>query len=128
MRRGLILLPPLALLALPLMASAQDMPGSVQAKNNTAEGGKIFKEICAACHLPDARGTGAIPALAKDANLADPAYPIAVLARGKGAMPPMDDMLTPAQMAAVITYVRTNFGNAYPQPVTEADVKRLGKL
>jgi mono/diheme cytochrome c family protein len=127
MKRLAILLPPLALLAVPIMAPAQDTPGGVQAKNKAADGAKIYKQICAACHLPNAQGAGAIPALARDKKLANAAYPIGVLTKGKGAMPPMGDMLTPAQMAAVITYVRTNFGNAYPQPVTEADVKRGGK-
>jgi mono/diheme cytochrome c family protein len=40
-------------------------------------------------------------------------------------MPWFDDMLTPAQIANVVVYVRTNFGNNYPKPVTEADVKKL---
>ncbi|KKW91459.1 c-type cytochrome [Sphingobium chungbukense] len=127
LRRALILIPPLlALLAAPGHA---DTPGGVQAKNKAADGEKVYKQICAACHMPDAMGSGggAIPALAKDKKLADPAYPIAVVTKGKGAMPPMGDMLSSAQMAAVITYVRTHFGNSYAQPVTEADVKRVAK-
>lgn len=126
MRRALLVAPFALLLASPA-ALAQDTPGGVQAKNKAADGAKIYKQICAACHLPNAQGAGTIPALARDKKLANPAYPIGILSKGKGAMPPMGDMLSPAQMAAVITYVRTNFGNAYPQPVTEADVKRLGR-
>lgn len=128
--RSLLFVPPLLALsgAIALPAHA-DEPGGVQAKNRSIDGAKIYKQICAACHMPTAMGSGggAIPALAKDKKLANPAYPIAILSKGKGAMPPMSEMLTPAQIAAVLTYVRTNFGNAYPQPITEADVKRLGK-
>ena len=127
MKRALLLLPPLlAILAAPAHG---DTPGSVQAKNMTVEGAKIYKQICAACHMANAMGSGAgaIPALAKNRKLADAAYPIGILKKGKGAMPPMDEMLSPTQMAAVLTYVRTSFGNAYPAPVTEADVKRSGK-
>jgi len=40
---------------------------------------------------------------------------------GRGEMPPLH--LTPDQAAAVITYVRTHFGNRYTKPVTAADVK-----
>jgi mono/diheme cytochrome c family protein len=35
------------------------------------------------------------------------------------------ESLSPAQIAAVIGYVRTHFGNNYPAPVPEADVARL---
>ena len=42
-------------------------------------------------------------------------------------MPPLTDMLAPAQIAAVVTYVRTHFGNNYPAPVTAEDVQRLSK-
>ena len=106
-----------------------DTPGSAQARNKAVDGAKIYKQICAACHMPNASGSGggAIPALAKNKKLADAAYPIAILMQGKGAMPPMDDMLNPAQIAAVITYVRSNFGNNYRQSVSEADVRRLSR-
>lgn len=125
--RLLLLAPPLlALLAAPALG---DTPGSVQARNSMAQGKELFEQICAACHMADARGSGdgAIPALASDANLADPAYPVGVVMNGKGAMPPFADMLTPAQVGAAITYVRTHFGNDYPQPVTEADVRTLSQ-
>ena len=72
-------------------------------------------------------GTGAatIPALAKNPKLAEPGYPIGMILRGRGAMPPLTDLLGPAQIAAVVTYVRTHFGNSYKKPVTEADVKLM---
>jgi mono/diheme cytochrome c family protein len=33
--------------------------------------------------------------------------------------------LTEAQIAAVINYVRTHFGNRYPDPITAAEVAAL---
>jgi mono/diheme cytochrome c family protein len=36
-------------------------------------------------------------------------------------------VLTPAQIAAVVTYVRTHFGNDFAAPVTEQDVKQLAQ-
>lgn len=124
----------IAILALPAMALAAapalgDTPGGQQAKIKLADGQQVFSKICAACHMADARGSGdgAIPALARNKNLADPAYPIGVVMKGKGAMPWFSEMLTPAEVAAVVGYVRTHFGNNYPQPVTEADVKRIAR-
>ena len=129
MRSTLVMVAPLLFLVAGALASPahSDTPGSAQAKNKTIDGAKIYKQICAACHMANAMGSGAgaIPALARDRNLANPVYPIGILIKGKGAMPPMSDMLSPAQMAAVLTYVRTNFGNDYRQPITELDVKRL---
>ncbi|MCP1468406.1 mono/diheme cytochrome c family protein [Sphingobium sp. OAS761] len=115
----------LTVLALAAAPASADTPGSVQARNNTADGAKVYKQICAACHMPNAMGSGGgvIPALAKNKKLANPAYPIGVLTKGKGAMPAMSEILKPAQIAAVLTFVRTSFGNNYPKPVTEADVK-----
>ncbi len=109
--------------------SAQDVPGSGPTAVAVSEEGRaVYEQICQACHMADAKGGGGagatIPALADNPNLADPAYPIGILLKGRGGMPWFTDMLTPAQMAAVITYVRGHF-NKYPNPVTEADVQRL---
>ena len=91
-------------------------------------GEQVYRTVCQACHMADGRGgTGAatIPALANNPRLAAAAYPIFIVAKGKGAMPWFSDTLSPAQMAGVITYVRTHFGNNFPKPVTEADVAKL---
>jgi mono/diheme cytochrome c family protein len=79
--------------------------------------------------MADAKGGGgagaAIPALAGNPKLADKDYPITLLLKGRGGMPWFTDMLTPQQMAAVATYIRSHFNN-YPDPVTVEDVKRVG--
>jgi mono/diheme cytochrome c family protein len=121
----------LAVAALALVASSAlaDSPGGRPAKSKYASGGDIYKNICAACHMANAKGNGAgaVPALAGNKKLANPAYPITVVMKGKGAMPWFSEMLTPAEVASVLTYVRTNFGNAYSAPVTEVDVNRVAK-
>jgi len=108
--------------------NAQDQSGSGPSNVQIpAEGKKVYEQICQACHMADAKGgggAGAIPALANNPRLADPKYSITLLLKGRGGMPWFSDMLTPAQMAAVITYVRSHFNN-YTDPVTEADVKKL---
>jgi len=105
---------------------AQDMGGPEGAGKalEPITGEQIFHQTCQACHQADAKGaTGAatVPALAKNPHLAEPGFPIAIVTDGRGGMPPLH--LTPDQAAAVITYVRTHFGNHYTKPVTAADVK-----
>lgn len=91
-------------------------------------GAEIYQMVCQACHMADAKGgagAAVIPALASNPRLAAPAYPIMLVEKGRGAMPYFYDTLTTAQVAEVITYVRTHFGNNYPTPVTAADVEKF---
>jgi len=41
---------------------------------------------------------------------------------GRRAMPPFGDMMNDAQIAAVVNYLRTHFGNNYTDAVTAQDV------
>jgi mono/diheme cytochrome c family protein len=83
-------------------------------------GEAIYKGICQGCHMPDAKGAqgaGAYPALAKNPKLGAAAYPVMVVVRGQKAMPDFGPMLTDVQIADVVNYVRTNFGNTYKDKV-----------
>jgi mono/diheme cytochrome c family protein len=40
-------------------------------------------------------------------------------------MPPLGDMLSDEQVAAVVNYVRTHFGNNYSDAATADDVKAV---
>ena len=124
----------LTLIALGTLAGAvlhaQDVPGSSPgAAKLSGEGETLYRQICQACHMADARGGGStgarIPALANDPRLADRDDAIRTVLKGRGGMPAFDGVLTPAQTAAVLTYVRGHF-NKFPGPVTEADVRRVG--
>lgn len=91
-------------------------------------GEQVYRQVCAGCHMQDGMGgsgAGTIPALAANPRLSAAAYPIILVVKGRGAMPALTDLLSPKQTAEVITYIRTNFGNSYAQPVTEAEVKAL---
>jgi mono/diheme cytochrome c family protein len=88
-------------------------------------GADLFRNVCAACHQPDAKGAvgaGAYPPLADDKTLASTDFMLAVLLGGLRDMPPVGSMMSDAQVADVVTYVRTHFGNAYPGAVSAADV------
>jgi len=89
-------------------------------------GEEIYKAICQGCHMPDAKGAigaGAYPALKDDIRLAASIYPVTVVLNGQRAMPPFGAGLSDAQVANVINYVRTHFGNHYKDAVTPAAVE-----
>ena len=68
-------------------------------------------------------GAGAYPPLAGNENLAAAGYPVAVVVNGRHGMPPVGAMMSDDQVAAVVNYVRTHFGNTYKDAVDAADVK-----
>jgi mono/diheme cytochrome c family protein len=91
-------------------------------------GEELFKGICQGCHMPDAKGAvgaGAYPALAYDSRLVATIYPIMVVVNGQRAMPSFGEDLTDEQIANVINYVRTHFGNRYKDTVSPAAVKAV---
>lgn len=105
-------------------AAAAPMPstGPALAERNGAE---LYANICQACHMPDgkgATGAGTYPSLAGDTNLAGGSYPIDVVINGKRAMPPFGKMMSDKEIAAVVNYVRSHFGNTYANAVTAKDV------
>jgi len=105
-----------------------DTGGGVVRVPKPVTGAQVYEYVCQACHMADGKGgTGAatIPALAGNPKLAAAAYPIAIVARGMGGMPSLTSHLSDAQIAEVVTYVRTHFGNSYDKPVTEAEVARI---
>ena len=105
----------------------------------TTDGRQIFEQICQGCHMPDARGAvgaGHYPALAIDRTLASRQYMALTILMGRRNMPAFGAKhaigfggppatLTEAQIAAVINYVRTHFGNRYADPITAAEVAGL---
>jgi len=106
----------------------------------STDGQVIYQHICQGCHMPDARGAvgaGYYPALADDRTLASKQYMALTLLAGRrnmpafGArhaipvlfMPPVT--LTEEQIAAVVNYVRTHFGNHYTDSISAAEVRAL---
>jgi len=93
------------------------------------QGGKaIYEGVCQGCHMPDAKGAvgaGMYPALAKNAKLEVAGYPVGVIMNGQKAMPPLGPYFSDGQIADVVNYIRTNFGNHYTDKVTAADIKMM---
>jgi len=93
-----------------------------------AYGAEVYDTLCAGCHMPMGKGAvggGAYPALAANKNLASATYLIYTVINGRKAMPPFANALDDTQIAQVTNYVRSQFGNAYTDTVTAADVKAL---
>ena len=88
-------------------------------------GAELFRNVCAGCHQADGRGAvgaGRYPRLADDEKLASSEFMTSILLGGLKAMPPVGDMMSDAQVADVINYVRTHFGNSYSDAVSAADI------
>ena len=96
-------------------------------KSFPQQGGEaIFRGVCQDCHMPNAKGAigaGMYPALARDPKLEVAGYPISVVVNGQKAMPAFGPMFSDQQIADVVNYVRSHFGNSYKDQVSTADIK-----
>jgi mono/diheme cytochrome c family protein len=93
----------------------------------TQQGGAaIYKGVCQDCHMPDGKGAvgaGMYPALAGNPKLAEAGYPLSVVINGLHSMPSFAKSFDDQQIADIVNYIRTNFGNHYKDKVTPAQVK-----
>jgi cbb3-type cytochrome c oxidase subunit III len=76
-------------------------------------GASIFTLNCARCHQANGQGSRTIPALAGNKNVlaTDPSGIITTVEQGRHLMPSWSGQLTAADIAAVLTYVRSSWGN-----------------
>ena len=108
--------------------SSSPAKADAESSSSANDGARLYKEYCQACHMDDGRGAtgaGTYPALANNPKLAAAAYPIIVVLFGKAGMPWFNGLLTPEEIAAIVGYVRTNFGNKNAEPVTAAEVATM---
>jgi mono/diheme cytochrome c family protein len=129
----------LACAALDAAARADDAGILNAAVLDTTDGQQVYEQVCQGCHMSGAQGAlgaGHFPALAKDATLASSQYMAITLLMGRRNMPafgakhaigfggpPMT--LSEEQIAAVINYVRSHFGNHYTDLISAAEVRAL---
>jgi ubiquinol-cytochrome c reductase cytochrome b subunit len=118
----------------PTIANAPSGPAAAPA------GDQVFAQNCASCHGAKGAGiAGAFPPLAGNPYVTgNPKAVIGTVLNGmhgamkmdgttyNGAMPSWKGKLSPAEIASVITYIRSAWGNK-GSPVTEAQVKALTK-
>jgi mono/diheme cytochrome c family protein len=91
----------------------------------TQQTGKgLYEAVCASCHMSEGQGAvgaGAYPALADNAMLESPDYPIHLIVHGQTAMPPLGAIMNDEQIAAVVNYIRTSFGNTFAENPATAE-------
>jgi mono/diheme cytochrome c family protein len=121
-------------------ALADDNSVTSTAGLGNAGGAEIFGHICQGCHMPGAQGAagaGHYPKLADDPALVSWQYVALTVLHGKNGMPAFGQLptgeamdfllvhLSDAQVADVVNYVRSNFGNHYKGSITAAQVAEL---
>jgi mono/diheme cytochrome c family protein len=114
--------------ASPALAQSPDGSFSNSSRYVPKDGEVLYRTSCQACHMPagqGAAGAGIYPALAKNVKLRTARYPVFLVVNGQKGMPPFGDMMDDEQLAAVINYVRTHFGNDYKDVVSAGDIKAV---
>lgn len=118
-----------------------DSPAVAARVTSRAEtGAEVYQRICQGCHMPQgqgAAGAGSYPKLADNPRLTSWQYVALTVVNGRAGMPafgwakeatasgPRGGYLTDAQIADVVNFVRTHFGNQYHGKATAAAVAEL---
>jgi cbb3-type cytochrome c oxidase subunit III len=123
-----------------LVVATAAAPGATAASPRAAAGAKVFATNCTGCHGANGAGQpGIFPSLVANPYVSgDPKRVIhtvkygltgKIVAKGvkyDGMMPPWTGTLTDSQIADVISYVRTSWGNK-GSSVTAAQVRAVKK-
>jgi mono/diheme cytochrome c family protein len=118
-----------------------DSADNFDAPFSMRDGREVYEHICRGCHMANAGGAvgaGRFPALTKNPALGSKQYMALTILMGKRNMPAFGARyavgfggppvtLSEAQIAAVINYIRINFGNHYADPITAAQVGALDR-
>jgi len=124
------------------IARADDASVIAPAELASASGAEIYSHICQACHMPGGQGAvgaGHYPKLAGDPQLVSWEFVALTVVHGRNGMPAfgmrgdagnpmmafMSVRLSDTQIAKVVNYVRSHFGNNYQETVTADQVAKL---
>lgn len=118
------------LMALPAAAqTAAQQTSDFRGPPFAMQGGEaVYGGVCQGCHMAEgkgAAGAGAYPALANNSRLESAGYVLTMVMNGHRGMPPFRGHFTNSQIADVVNYVRSHFGNRYRDKIKEADVQAL---
>jgi mono/diheme cytochrome c family protein len=121
-------------------AAPADAAAAAPSPELLAEGKKQYMAICVACHQPTGAGLPSVfPPLIKNEYVSgDPTRLASMILKGvagpmtvdgkpyNNMMPGQETVLNDAKIAAILTYVRSSFGNSFP-PVTPEVVANARK-
>ncbi|HET9031900.1 MAG TPA: cytochrome c [Dokdonella sp.] len=105
----------------------------------TSSGEAIYEQICQGCHMAEGQGAvgaGHYPAFADNPTLLSANYMAATILNGRRNMPSFEHhaenefffpptWLTDTQIANVINYIRSHFGNHNTDTISAADIAAL---
>jgi mono/diheme cytochrome c family protein len=95
-----------------------------------AAGKEIYGTLCSVCHQPDGRGRDKVapPLVGSPFALGPPAVVVRIMLHGKrgpsNVMPALGSLITDEQIAAVLTYIRREWGQTAPA-IEAATVKAI---
>ena len=124
MKRNLLLLPGITLLAITTAVVAQDPPAKTETKKSgthgatgsAARGKEVFEQKCAVCHFaesdqkkigPGLKGISKRGTFSVNGNKVTTESLKSWIENGDSLMPGMKDTLDPAQIRDVVAYVKT---------------------
>jgi mono/diheme cytochrome c family protein len=129
----------IAIAAASAALAADDSSFTSTSNPGGADGAAIYGHICQGCHMPEGRGAagaGHYPKLARNPALVSSQYVALLVLGGRNGMPAFGlsatqtmetrgVRLSDAEIAAVVNYVRTHFGNTYADELTAYEVAAL---
>lgn len=117
------------------------MAGAALGADAPDEGERVYKTICQGCHMANgqgATGAGTYPKLGGNPTVASKEYVAIMVLMGRkgmpsfGMLPGMNEQearmlanLTDEQVAAVVNYVRSHFGNDFKDKATAREISAL---
>jgi mono/diheme cytochrome c family protein len=126
--RTLLAAVPLSIGLMALAGETRTPVFSTGADFDEQTGETLYANVCQDCHMANgqgAAGAGRYPSLANNPKLEASGYPVTLVLHGFNGMPAVGKMMSDAQVAQVVNYVRTHFGNHYSDAVKPEDVKAL---
>jgi mono/diheme cytochrome c family protein len=117
----------------PLQGIGAIAPGADSEAQLFAAGKTIYGTLCVVCHQPDGRGRDKVapPLVGSKFTLGPAAVPVRIMLHGKrgptNVMPALGSLMSDEQIAAVLTYVRREWGQS-ASPIDPATIKEIRTL
>lgn len=92
-------------------------------------GKEIYETVCISCHMAEGKGakgaTAQFPAFANNMRLMAGEYPAQIVLYGQKGMPGFGNYLNDSQVAEIVNYIRTHFGNEFDADFTAEKVAEM---
>ncbi len=91
-------------------------------------GKEIYESVCISCHMAGGKGavgSAQFPAFANNMRLMAGEYPAHIVLYGQKGMPGFGNYLNDNQIAEIVNYIRTNFGNEFKADFTAEKVANM---